>query len=293
MCYTSILQGEIMKQTPFTDMLFSTLKEQLKNNKTPKEYRAYQANIAILMQASTFDTRKLTIQLAKHLSKVTDKEWLPIKYVLQPATDTQPQVESYAIILGESFFTIPNLYDFCTILDKPNKHHKFLYTDYSGHTKVKYIDTKSIENIWCFSSHNFINIGTKPQYSALINNNTIKTKPYLHTCLSPKNEDIFYSLGLENTYTTYSSMAEEEHPRNICMEYVGEKIEKNLYTLTRQTNPKNIHSNLKQPKSPKPTCKQYNHSDTYKTKKKIQDNLTKKYNQLSTNKKDFDIEKRL
>ena len=202
-----------------------------------------------LLSASEFDTRKLIKYFAKVLTQKTGEIWLPIRFLISPATPNHKQIEAYGVLLGDAMHTIPNLGDTITLLDHNISLHKYSlqFMEPDSHDSVTYKNTENADNIWCFCSQNFICVSTNKTYNAFFDNNQVTNKPFLHLPLSSQGKKALASFGED--YKRYSKydMPElpENHPRSICIDCLTDLIAKRMDKMVRQDD-KTITNNTQQ-----------------------------------------------
>ncbi len=189
---------------------------------------------ATLNQAGEFDTKKLTKYLANVLTHNTKGTWLPIRYLLEPATHFTPQKEAYGLLLADSIYCLPDLPETFTLLD--HKHYnQFERSDIkyreSDDKPIVYKNIDSMDHIWMFGSWNFISVGTEEKYNAFFNTNSVTNKPFLHLCLSEENAQLLRTISDENTpcYRNYQANGlSENHPRKIVLNALADLVDARL-----------------------------------------------------------------
>lgn len=185
-----------------------------------------------LFNAGEFDTKRLTKYLAGVLTSRTGLKWLPVRYLLKPATSHTPQVEGYGLFMADALLTLPGLTDTMTVLDNNYMpFNKTLIKYREGAGKITYTNTENMDNIWMFSSQNFISIGAGERFNAFFNCNTIMDKPYLHLCLNDENVKLLPYIAQEGDlcYPHYKEPnLPDVHPRQIAGEALADLVDARL-----------------------------------------------------------------
>lgn len=210
-------------------------KQDILNKRLAEVCAASNSACATLLRAGDFDTKKFTKYLANILSHETENKWLPIRYLLKPATRYTRQVEGYAVLQADALYSLPGLPDTLTLLD--HKYHNPLsrslikYRE-SVNPHAVYQNVENFDNIWMFTSQNFISIGTEETFNAFVNKNQITNKPFLHVCLDEQNVEVLHNIEkVQNVcYNNYSEpQLPEAHPRMIAINALTDLINTRLY----------------------------------------------------------------
>jgi len=185
-----------------------------------------------VLKAGEFDTRKLTIFLAKNLTEKTHEQWLPIKFLLKPKTSHTEEVHAYGLLMAQCMTTLPYLADTITLLDPeiPAYRYYLKYTEPQDHKTISYTKIDNFENIWCFTSQNMICVGTTPKFNAFFNTNKINSKPFLHLPLNNLGKAVLpvfrEDLPRYNKYDI--PKLDKDHPRELCMDCLIDLLNKRL-----------------------------------------------------------------
>ena len=199
-----------------------------------------------IVKASEFDTRKLTIYLAKKLTEKTNEQWLPIKFLLKPKTAYTDEVHAYGLLLGQCMTTIPYLADTITLLDPeiPADRYFLKYIEPQDHRCISYPKVDNFENIWYFTSQNMICIGTNPKFNAFFNTNNITSKPFLHLPLNSLGKAVLpmFSDKLPR-YNKYDiPKLDSTHPREMCLDCLIDLMDQRLGLRERDLQPNEVIS---------------------------------------------------
>ena len=218
--------ADLIKQKEVLENQYEYIDDQIKDLKTN------------LMKARQFDTEKLTKHLAKVLTSERNELWLPIKFLIEPATQFHDKIEGYGVILGQSMFCLPNLADTIVLLSNDEyttRRYRFKYNEDNGNA-FEYESIDDRHNIWSVSSKNFISVGTKPIFDAIFDNNNV-SKPFLHIALKEDSKNSLKYLGRGfKSYDKYDiSSLEEDHPRKICSRCIEGLMVEKLDTLEKGT----------------------------------------------------------
>ncbi len=189
-----------------------------------------------ISQISTFDTNNLTKHLAAVLSKRTGTAWLPVRYLLRAETIRRPRVDAYAVIKAESAKLLPGIFDTMTILDKdtvlPPLDSWVKYRESEvGSSLVdqpEYPSIENMENVWMFTSNDFISVGVSERFNAFFNFNGVDSKPFLHLCVGEEYQDLLREVGKLNNVPCYRDYSNPNlptnHPRDIAICALSELV---------------------------------------------------------------------
>lgn len=179
--------------------------------------------------AGNFSTDKLTKYLAGVLTRETGVAWLPVRYLLRADSCRRPRVDAYGVIKADAIKTLPGITDTMTLLDRkyglPPLYSwvKYRETDCekAGCPKPDYETIENMDNIWMFTSNDFISVGANDDYNAFFDLNEVDDKPFLHLSVAKNRESSLRQMGkLQglNCYPNYDAPElNENHPRNIAL----------------------------------------------------------------------------
>lgn len=189
-----------------------------------------------ISQIGTFDTCKLTKHLASVLTKRTGTAWLPVRYLLRAETIRRPRIDAYAVIKAESAKLLPGIFDTMMILDKDtdlpvlDSWVKFRESE-CGSSLVdvpEYELIENMDNVWMFTSNDFISVGVSDRFNAFFNFNGVDTKPFLHLCVSEEYQDSLRAVGKLNNVPCYRDYSNPDlptnHPRDIALSALSELV---------------------------------------------------------------------
>ncbi len=190
---------------------------------------------ASLYESCKFKSSSITKYLAEILSRETNQEWLPIRYLLSAPSNDKWQKEAYGVVLAEALLSIENITDTITLLNTPHfvplYRYGIKYTETSHPEMTIYSKThaKNVGNIWYLSSYNFLSIAGSKEYNALFDVNVIKSKPFLHLPLKFEEQKIIHKVDSYNTYKNYTRPhLSDNHPRIIALNAVANLVDNRI-----------------------------------------------------------------
>lgn len=183
-----------------------------------------------------FETDKLTKYLAGVLTRKTNTPWLPVRYLLHAGTCRQPRIDAYGLIKAEAVKTLPGIPDTMTLLDRKfglpqlNSWVKFRETECqkAGCLQPEYSSIQNMDNIWMFTSNDFISVGASEQFNAFFNVNGVENKPFLHLYVGARGENSLREIGKIKGLPCYSNYDDpclpQSHPRNIALNALSQLV---------------------------------------------------------------------
>lgn len=176
-----------------------------------------------------FDTDKLTRYLAGVLTRETGVAWLPVRYLLRAGSCRRPRVDAYGVIKADAVKTLPGIMDTMTLLDRKyglpqlSSWVKYRETECekAGCPKPDYQSIQNMDNIWMFTSNDFISVGANDRFNAFFDLNGITDKPFLHLSVNKNCEKTLREIGKIQGLNCYENYADPElsdsHPRSIAL----------------------------------------------------------------------------
>ena len=183
-----------------------------------------------------FETDKLTKYLAGVLTRQTGNAWLPVRYLLHAGTCRQPRIDAFGLIKAEAVKTLPGIPDTMTLLDRKfglpqlTSWVKFRETECqkAGCTQPEYQSIQDMDNIWMFTSNDFISVGASEQFNAFFNVNGVDNKPFLHLYVGAGSENSLREIGKIRGLPCYANYDDpclpQSHPRNIALKALSQLV---------------------------------------------------------------------
>lgn len=191
-----------------------------------------------IIRASTFSTPRFTKYLAGVLTKCTGSAWLPVRYLLRADTLRHPRVDAYAVIKVDAVKVLPGIFDTLTLLDEGvelpplDSWVKFRESELSEDVRLHpdYQVIVNMDNIWMFTSHDFISVGVNERFNAFFNLNGVQNKPFLHLGVGEKYVSALQEVGHTQSMQCYSDYSvpvlPAKHPRDIALDALSDLVDK-------------------------------------------------------------------
>ncbi len=189
------------------------------------------------VHAGDFSTDKLTKYLAGVLTRKTGVAWLPVRYLLRADAGRRPRVDAYGLIKADAIKTLPGITDTMTLLDRKyglpqlTSWVKYRETDCEkqGCPKPDYESIENMDNIWMFTSNDFISVGATDRFNAFFDLNGVEGKPFLHLYVTPNYEQPLREIGKIqglNCYQNYiAPELSETHPHSIVLSALSDLVD--------------------------------------------------------------------
>lgn len=190
----------------------------------------------LIVSAGDFSTDKLTKYLAGVLTRKTGVAWLPVRYLLRADACRLPRVDAYGLIKADAIKTLPGITDTMMLLDRKyglpqlTSWVKFRETECEklGCLIPDYETIENMDNIWMFTSNDFISVGANERFNAFFDLNGVEDKPFLHLYVTPNCEQPLREIGKIqglNCYQNYDAPElSETHPHSIVLSALSELV---------------------------------------------------------------------